>query len=169
MEVSLAPHELIEALLQIEKGLGRVRERLWGPRTVDLDLLLYDDQMIQTEQLTCPHPRMSFRRFVLEPASEVAPDMIHPPSGCTVSELHDRLDSRPNLLLWVGSMSESIRQALDKRLTPLGARSKVVGFEDMNADTMRDTPDCFFVCRVENTEELNSLSQQTKLIVISGR
>ena len=84
---SLTPQQLHAILQQIETAAGRTREGRWAPRTLDLDLLLYDDLVIDTPELTVPHPRMSFRRFVLEPAAEIAPDMRHSTIGWTIGQL----------------------------------------------------------------------------------
>ena len=78
LETSLPPAELLARLQRIELHLGRTRETRWAARTLDLDLLLYDNLVLNTPYLTLPHPRMAFRRFVLEPAAEVAPEMAHP-------------------------------------------------------------------------------------------
>lgn len=91
VETTLSPRELLDRLLEIERQLGRQRRERWGPRTIDLDLLLYDDRVIDEPGLTVPHPRMHERRFVLEPLVEIAPDMIHPVLRATVRELFDRL------------------------------------------------------------------------------
>jgi 2-amino-4-hydroxy-6-hydroxymethyldihydropteridine diphosphokinase len=71
---------------------GRVRTVRWGERTLDLDLLLFDDRTIEMTELTVPHPRLAERRFVLEPLAEIAPDVIEPRSGSRVSELLEALD-----------------------------------------------------------------------------
>jgi 2-amino-4-hydroxy-6-hydroxymethyldihydropteridine diphosphokinase len=86
---SLTPQQLHAVLRQIETAAGRTRDGRWAPRTLDLDLLLYDDLVIDTPELTLPHPRMSFRRFVLEPAAEIAPDMRHPTIGWTIGRLRN--------------------------------------------------------------------------------
>ena len=78
IRTSLAPHELLDALQAIEAELGRKRETFWGPRTIDLDILLYGDQIISTDRLLVPHPRMHERRFVLQGLAEIAPEVIHP-------------------------------------------------------------------------------------------
>ncbi|MDR0706139.1 MAG: 2-amino-4-hydroxy-6-hydroxymethyldihydropteridine diphosphokinase [Planctomycetaceae bacterium] len=85
-ETTLPAQILLEKLLDIELRLGRVRVEHWGPRTLDVDLLLYGDQIISTPTLTIPHPEMLRRRFVLEPAEEIAADTIHPVTGQTIRE-----------------------------------------------------------------------------------
>lgn len=97
LDTSLPPHELLARLLSIERILGRERKEHWGPRTVDLDLLLYDNVAIQTPELTLPHPRMSMRRFVLEPAAEIAGEMVHPITGQTVAQMLNDLQSGPRV------------------------------------------------------------------------
>jgi 2-amino-4-hydroxy-6-hydroxymethyldihydropteridine diphosphokinase len=73
---NLEPHQLLASLLMIEEGLGRVRIVRWGPRTVDLDLLLYDRTELRSAVLTLPHPRMTERAFVMAPLAELAPGLI---------------------------------------------------------------------------------------------
>ena len=97
IETTLTPRELLDHLLRIESTAGRDRsaEQRWGPRTLDLDLLLYGDQVVDQEGLTVPHPRMHEREFVLRPLFELAPDLLHPILRQTVSELLESLGSRP--------------------------------------------------------------------------
>lgn len=78
VETTLSPQRLLQLLLSIESELGRERRERWGPRTIDLDLLLYGDEVIDTPELILPHPRLHERRFVLEPLAEIAPDVTHP-------------------------------------------------------------------------------------------
>jgi len=92
-ETSLAPKGLLAELGRIEAELGRCRAQRWGPRTLDLDLLLYDNLIQNTPTLILPHPRMAWRRFVLGPAVEVAPEMIHPTTGWTIAGLLFHLDT----------------------------------------------------------------------------
>lgn len=91
LETALDPFELLHLLREIEARAGRVRTIRWGARTLDLDLLLFDDRIIETDELTVPHPRLAERRFVLEPLAEVAPDAVEPTRGRTVSELWEEL------------------------------------------------------------------------------
>ena len=93
VETDLTPRALLERLLEIERELGRKRNGVrYGPRTLDLDLLLYEDVEIDEPGLTLPHPRMHERRFVLEPLAELAPDLVVPGRG-RVRDLLAALDS----------------------------------------------------------------------------
>ena len=87
VETSRDAVDLLALLQQIESQLGRERHERWGDRTLDLDLLLFGDAVVDTPTLTVPHPRMSFRRFVLEPAVEIAGTMVHPTIGWTLERL----------------------------------------------------------------------------------
>ncbi len=86
LETSLAPHRLLDGLQAIEHRHGRVRGERWGPRTLDLDLLLYGEQCIDTARLQVPHPEMHRRSFVLIPLYDIAPDLVVPGMGA-VSDL----------------------------------------------------------------------------------
>lgn len=92
IKTELSAHELLASCQQIEQELGRERTIRWGPRTVDLDILLYNQDNIETENLVVPHPRMDERAFVLIPLLEIAPEVVHPVSGKRFSEeaaVHD--------------------------------------------------------------------------------
>jgi 2-amino-4-hydroxy-6-hydroxymethyldihydropteridine diphosphokinase len=109
------PQELLELLRRVESALGRRRDVRWGPRTVDLDLLLYGDRVCgeqgcESAELTLPHPRMSFRRFVLEPAAEIAADLVHPLLKLSVGELLANLNRPGNGVTLAGATSELRRR-----------------------------------------------------------
>ena len=87
VRTSLAPLALLHILLAIEQEMGRVRVRHWGERNIDLDLLLYEDVVMDTPELTLPHPDMQNRDFVLLPLAEIAPELIHPTLQKTIREL----------------------------------------------------------------------------------
>ncbi len=91
VETTRSPRELLELLLEIERSLGRVREERWGPRTIDLDLLLYGDEVVDEPGLRVPHPRLHERRFALEPLADLDPELQVPGRG-TVTALLSALD-----------------------------------------------------------------------------
>ena len=98
VETDLGPAELLRHLQAIERGAGRVREVRWGERTLDIDMLMYEDLLIDSPELTLPHPRMAVRRFVLGPLAEVAPGAVDPCTGLTVAALLANLDRRPGVV-----------------------------------------------------------------------
>lgn len=87
MDTTLSPRELLQRLLEIEIFMGRRRKKKWEPRTIDLDILLYGDQVIQETDLIIPHPLMHERRFVLVPLVQMAPHLVHPILGRRLEEL----------------------------------------------------------------------------------
>jgi len=95
IETELPARELLWHLLLIEKRMGRVRARRWGPRPIDLDVLFYDDQIIDEPDLSVPHPEAHRRAFVLMPLAELAPDFKHPVTGETVRRMIQKLPPNP--------------------------------------------------------------------------
>ena|SRR5690349_3820961 len=91
VQTTLDARQLLHHLHEIERALGRQRREKWEPRIIDLDLLLYGDQIIATDELTVPHPLMHTRRFVLEPLAQIAPDVMHPRLQTTMSALLQNL------------------------------------------------------------------------------
>jgi len=115
LTVSTTPQLLWESLASIEAKLGRTRVTRWGARSIDLDLLLFDDLIVETRELTIPHPRLALRRFVLEPAAEIAPTMVHPRIGWTIGRLFEHLRTAPLVLHLLGSTSQT-RERLGEQL-----------------------------------------------------
>ncbi|MAX17583.1 MAG: 2-amino-4-hydroxy-6-hydroxymethyldihydropteridine diphosphokinase [Nitrospina sp.] len=97
IKTSLDPESLLEELFKIENSLGRKRKEKWGPRIIDLDILVYENYVINSATLTLPHPEMTKRRFVLLPLSEFAGDYEHPIENKTISELLKELPENPQV------------------------------------------------------------------------
>lgn len=97
LETLLTPGELLEELNRIEAEAGRERLLRWGPRTLDLDIIFYDDEIVQEKNLCIPHVEMHKRKFVLEPLSQIAPYKRHPVSGRTVAEMFDSLRQKEGI------------------------------------------------------------------------
>lgn len=95
LSTTLSPAALMDQLLAIELEMGRIRTQKYGPRTIDLDILMIDKLVVDSEKLTIPHPQMHNRRFALLPLAEIAPTLYHPNMGLTVAEL---LDTCPDTL-----------------------------------------------------------------------
>lgn len=91
IETDLPPNKLLQVVKEIEKGMGRTETYRWGPRIIDIDILLYDDLIYETSDLKIPHPFMHEREFVLRPLSEIAPNKVHPVLNKTISELLQNL------------------------------------------------------------------------------
>jgi 2-amino-4-hydroxy-6-hydroxymethyldihydropteridine diphosphokinase len=98
-----APEELLETLLRVEQSLGRKRDISKGPRIIDLDLLLCGNKTSDSPVLTLPHPRLHYRRFVLEPLVELAPQLVHPRLHKTMSELLEVLEDNSEVKRWRAS------------------------------------------------------------------
>lgn len=91
LETTKMPRQLLKALLDLERTMGRRRTLHKGPRTIDIDILLFGDSIVDSDGLTIPHPTLHERRFVLEPLAEIAPGLLHPVLKKTVQELRDAL------------------------------------------------------------------------------
>ncbi len=116
IETDRLPTDLLAALQQIERQLGRQRTDRWGPRSLDLDLLLYDQCVLDSPTLVIPHPRLAFRRFVLAPAAEIAAEMIHPTTGFSLRELLARLGGKPVHVSVVGIDAATIARSAARQV-----------------------------------------------------
>ena len=92
IQTSLSPLSLLHTLKDIETAVGRQHRIRWGPREIDLDILIYGDLCVQTEKLVVPHPEMHLRGFVLVPLAEIAPDLVHPVFQVSIQTLLNRFE-----------------------------------------------------------------------------
>jgi len=104
-ETGLSPTDLLDMLQKVEARMGRVRTVRWGPRPIDLDILLYGDTILDAPRLTIPHPRMAERAFVLVPLVEIAPEAWHPVLEASARELLERLEPVSGVEYW-GELKE---------------------------------------------------------------
>jgi 2-amino-4-hydroxy-6-hydroxymethyldihydropteridine diphosphokinase len=100
ISTDLNPEVLLHQCLQIEEDLGRKRQFKWGPRIIDLDILLYNDENIESEILQIPHPRMQERAFVLIPLLEIAPSLMHPKFKAPFIDILDDIPDKEGVRLW---------------------------------------------------------------------
>ena len=120
LRTNLPPHGLLDVVQRCEIALGRTRSERWAARTIDLDLLLVDDFVLDTPTLVLPHPHMSYRQFVLKPAAEVAPEMVHPKTGWTVHQLYENAQRKPSYVALAGLTGvdkTTLAQAVCRRLS----------------------------------------------------
>jgi 2-amino-4-hydroxy-6-hydroxymethyldihydropteridine diphosphokinase len=96
-----SPEQMLARLLRIEYALGRTRDIHMGPRTIDLDLLIFKDQQLETEFLTLPHPRLALRRFVLVPLNELVPSLVHPVLRKPIGELLAQTKDQSTVTRWI--------------------------------------------------------------------
>lgn len=130
VETTLEPLELLDFLQQIENELGRTRDVRWGPRTLDLDLILYGDQVIDHPRLVVPHPHGWYRRFVLAPVASLLPKFVHPVIGRTMCQLHERLESRPFRLGVGGEPTDGVTLAMIAREFPTVDMQRLDSLDD---------------------------------------
>ena len=140
IESAYEASELLTVLQQLETALGRTRDIRWGPRVIDLDLLLYDNVVNNSTKLILPHPRMTFRRFVLHPSCDIVPDMVHPTTGLALEKLLNHLNEAPNYIVFRGGTEKErtiIMKAARRDLLPHGIELK--GISQSNTQTSLDS------------------------------
>jgi 2-amino-4-hydroxy-6-hydroxymethyldihydropteridine diphosphokinase len=136
LQTALPPLELLDHLQEIERQLGRVRTVHWGPRTIDIDLVLYGDQILDEPRLQVPHPACWYRRFVLDPLCQIAGDVLHPEKRCSFATLRGRLLGRPLHVALAGGDAE-FRETLREAIQPEFPAAR---FERWPARTAADEP-----------------------------
>ena len=112
LQTDLPPERLLRRLQTLETEFGRTRHEIWGPRTLDLDLLIYDDLICDSKTLMLPHPRMVLRRFVLEPVCELVPEFHHPLTGWSMREHLEHLQTSGFHIQIAGPPCSARQQAL---------------------------------------------------------
>jgi 2-amino-4-hydroxy-6-hydroxymethyldihydropteridine diphosphokinase len=117
VDTELAPHDLLDLLQQMEDDAGRTRTVRWGSRPLDLDVLTFGDQVLHDARLTVPHPGLVYRRFVLDPLAEIAPELVHPELGLTITDLQQRLQRRPLKVVLSGGTNTQRQQISTQLLT----------------------------------------------------
>ena len=176
LDTTLSAGQLLRKVRLLENQLGRQRDIRWGPRTMDLDLLLYDNLVIRTDDLELPHPRMTFRNFVLKPACQVAGSFRHPVNGATLDELHRHLHSSPNYMAVTGPGSTVLVERLAEQPGCQLASGRP-GYDDQFPDRLEqalllDPAGCVFsdgwvdelLCPPGDAASLASWSDQQELI-----
>ena len=123
LRTDLGPEPLLEVLLRIEQEFGRQRGERWAARPLDLDLLLGEGQVVDTLRLKLPHPRMAWRRFVLQPAVEIAPEWVHPPTGWSLARLLEHLRTARGYLAFAGSIAAGKTELAQATAARSGARA----------------------------------------------
>jgi 2-amino-4-hydroxy-6-hydroxymethyldihydropteridine diphosphokinase len=126
MDTQLGADALFHRIQSIEQSLGRQRVQRWDARRIDIDLLLYEDLVCETRELRLPHPWMAVRRFVLEPAAEIAPHMLHPLLGWTVGQMAAHLEQAPPRFALHGAFDATILTRLAEATNALLIRDPLV-------------------------------------------
>jgi 2-amino-4-hydroxy-6-hydroxymethyldihydropteridine diphosphokinase len=160
LETTLEPSSLLRKLHEAEDRLGRSRTVRWGERTLDLDLLLFGDSILDTPDLTVPHLRMAVRRFVLAPLAEIAPEAVDPLTRRTVAGLLANLDRRPGLVALARSAcAPRLTHALGRELRPSGWMVTDTGWDE-NLPAVR--PTFVVVAGAEAEESLNTWARKSR-------
>ncbi|MCA9732898.1 MAG: 2-amino-4-hydroxy-6-hydroxymethyldihydropteridine diphosphokinase [Deferribacteres bacterium] len=104
-ETALAPLDLLDTILELEKQLGRVRREKWGPRIIDIDIILFGQERLENERLIIPHPRFQERKFVLAPMADLIPQVIPPGSSFTVAQLLEICEDQSGISVFTTGVS----------------------------------------------------------------
>ncbi len=164
VETSLPAQGVLDLLLQTETELGRTREATWGPRAIDLDLLLYNEDTVQTPRLTVPHPRMAWRRFVLEPAAEIAGQMVHAETDWTIARLLGHLNSAHNYVAIAGPIGVGKTKLARQIAEKTSARMVAEELDEIRLKRFYDNPP-----GTAWETELEFLEQRGRLLAADGR
>lgn len=174
-ETDLPPEALFARLRAIESEFGRTRDEWWGSRTLDLDLLLYGDLRLETPALTIPHPHLALRRFVLEPAQEIAADMVHPVSGWTIGRLWENLRSGIGYVAITGAIgagkSSLARAIVQKTACALIEESlddeSLTRFYASPKERARETESRFLTQRADALKDVARIAPTAEQLVVS--
>lgn len=164
LKTNLEAAQLHSSLMELERTAGRDRSGRWKPRSLDLDLLLYGTKILQSDSLRIPHPRMSVRRFVLEPAVEIAGEMVHPVASISLSALLDRLNRSPNQLVWVTESDPIAKQVMSgvKRQLQTAASKDL-----KSTGSSKLEPSTWTVVQVVDMASFEKLQSTAKIVVWS--
>lgn len=171
LETNLDPWACWHIVRKIESDLGRIRQRRWEARKIDLDVLLHDDSRIFTPQLKIPHPRMCMRRFILLPADDVAPDWLDPVSGLTIGQLATSLRTGAGNLTLVAPKTAQATPVLEEAARLAGARWNS-SLENDNGNSL-DSDDILktanstsrWVCLIKPSQLSSPVVRSSKLLV----
>ena len=177
LQSTLDPNELFRVLQNIEQNLGRTREdepRRWMARSVDLDILLFGQRVISELALSIPHPRMSFRRFVLEPACEIAAELIHPVAGVSLGELLQKIEKKIFLILLAVApgfdreeLANKVESKKQKTNLQFLTRAKAEQTFTAGLDPVEfDSLERFSLCFVDNEQDYLGLEDSAQLVVV---
>lgn len=154
LETQLSPRALLQVLQSVEDQLGRVRDQRWGPRTLDLDLISYGQEIVNEPNLVVPHPALTCRRFVLDPLVEVDPHWCHPQSSLTANQLVARLKRRPLLVRILSCPTPQI----DKLATQLESAFPELRFVSQDndvTDVISIQPECLDATPSDSTIDVS--------------
>lgn len=148
-QTPLTPIQVMAVLGRIENALGRTRAERWDARTLDLDLLLYGDEVVRTSEIQVPHPRMAFRGFVLRPAAEIAPDMLHPTIGWTIRQLWEHLQNARPYVALVGRPGSGKTVLAERLASEFSGRLLVDPADAVPPLTLADPPSHVFQRQIQ--------------------